>query len=126
VSSTSRRLASACDTRCADSASAKIESDRRGNGDGQKVGIGEWRKLGQPHTIGKLRQEPARRGNSEPRLADAAGAGQGNEPMRGGKAEDLAENGVEIGKAVSSMVQLLRSVLNGGAMRQTHGPPPLR
>jgi hypothetical protein len=27
----------------------------------------------------------------EPRLADAAGAGQGDEPMRGGKAQDFAQ-----------------------------------
>ena len=64
-----------------DYAAAKIEPDRRGNGDGHKAGIGDWRKLGQPHTVGKLRQEPARRGEREPRLADAAGAGQANEPV---------------------------------------------
>ena len=64
-----------------DCAAAKIEPDRRGNGDGHEAGIGDRRKLGQPHTVGKLRQEPARRGESEPRFADAAGAGQGNEPV---------------------------------------------
>jgi hypothetical protein len=75
-----------------DFAAAKIEPDRRGNGDGHEAGIGDWRKLGQPHTVGKLRQKPVRHGESEPRLADAAGASQGDEPMRGGKAQDLAEN----------------------------------
>jgi hypothetical protein len=35
-------------------------------------------KLGQPHTIGKLRQQPTSRGESEPRLADATGASQGD------------------------------------------------
>jgi hypothetical protein len=46
-----------------------------------KAGIGDWRKLGQPHTVDKLRQEPARRGNSKPRLADTAGTGQRDEPV---------------------------------------------
>ena len=65
-------------------ASAFLRSDH-------EAGIGNWRELGQPHTVGKLRQKPVRHGESEPRLADAAGAGQGDEPMRGGKAQDLAE-----------------------------------
>ena len=74
-----------------DFAAAKIEPDRRGNGDGHEAGIGERRKLGQPHTVGKLRQQLARGRESEPRLADAAGAGQGDEPVGRGKVQDLLE-----------------------------------
>ena len=96
-----------------DCAAAKIEPDRRGNGDGHEAGIGDWRKLGQPHTVGKLRQEPARRGESEPRLADAAGAGQGDEPMRGGKAQDLAENVIPANQLGNRLRQVRRRQLPG-------------
>ena len=100
-----------------DYAAAKIEPDRRGNGDGHEAGIGDWRKLGQPHTVGKLRQEPARRGESEPRLADAAGAGQGDEPMRGGKAQDLVENVIPANQLGNRLRQVRR--------RQLPGDPPV-
>jgi hypothetical protein len=58
-------------------AAAKIEPDRRGDRDGHEAGIGDWRELGQPHTIGKVRQQPA---SNPPRNSwpgthgDAAGA----------------------------------------------------
>jgi hypothetical protein len=94
-------------------AAVKIEPDRRGDGDGHEAGIGKWRKLGQPHTVGKLRQEPARRGDSEPRLADAAGAGQRHEPMRGGKAQDLVENVIPANQLGNRLRQVRRRQLPG-------------
>ena len=96
-----------------DCAAAKIEPDRRGNGDGHEAGIGDWRKLGQPHTVGKLRQELARRGETEPRLADAASAGQGDEPTRGGKAQDLAENVIPANQLGNRLRQVGRRQLPG-------------
>src|SRR5205823_4744107 len=48
--------------------------------------------LDQPHTVGEVRQQPAPRSHREPRLADAAGAGQGDQPVRAAKGQDLAEN----------------------------------
>jgi hypothetical protein len=62
-------------------AAAKIEPDRRGDGDRHEAWISDWQKLDQPHAVRKLRQEPVRCGKSEPRLADAAGVGQGDEPV---------------------------------------------
>ena len=94
-------------------AAAKIEPDRRGNGDGHEAGIGDRRELGQPHTVGKLRQEPARRSESEPRLADAASAGQGDQPMRGGKAQDLVENVIPANQLGNRLRQVGRRQLSG-------------
>ena len=96
-----------------DVAAAKIEPDRRGNGDGHQAGIGDRRQLGQPDTVGKLRQQPARRGESEPRLADAAGAGQRDEPVRGGKAQDLAENVIPADQLGNRLRQVRRRQLSG-------------
>ena len=96
-----------------DCAAAKIEPDRCGNGGGHEAGIGDWRKLGQPHAVGKLRQEPARRGESQPRLADAAGAGQGNEPVCCGKAQDLAENVIPADQLGNRLRQVRRRRLRG-------------
>ncbi|HEV7995172.1 MAG TPA: hypothetical protein VGP52_02820 [Stellaceae bacterium] len=56
-------------------AAAKIEPDRCGGGGRNQCGIGKRRELGQPHAVGKFRQQPARDGEGEPRLADAACAG---------------------------------------------------
>jgi len=64
-----------------DFAAADVEPDHRGYRDRHEARIGDRRKLGQPHTVGKLRQEPARRGNSKPRLVDTAGVGQRDEPV---------------------------------------------
>jgi hypothetical protein len=96
-----------------DLAAAKIEPDRRGNGDGHEAGIGNWRKLGQPHTVGKLRQQPARRGESKPRLADTAGAGQGDEPVCRGKAQDLVENVIPANQLGNRLRQVRRRQLAG-------------
>ena len=64
-----------------------------------------------------MRQEPARRRKSEPRLADAAGAGQGDEPMCRGKAQDLAENVIPANQLGNRLGQVRR--------RQLSGDPPV-
>jgi hypothetical protein len=69
---------------------AKLEPDRSGNRGGNERGIGERRELDQPHPVGKLRQHSTCHREREPRLADAAGASQGDETMRG-KAHDFAQ-----------------------------------
>jgi hypothetical protein len=98
-----------------DCAAAKIEPDRRGYRDRHEARIGDRRKLGQPHAVGKLRQQLARRGESEPRLADAAAAGQRDEPMRGGKAQDLAENVIPANQLGNRLRQVGRRQLPGDA-----------
>jgi hypothetical protein len=99
------------------SLAAKLQPDRGGDRGRNQARIGNGRKFGQPHTIGKSRQEPARRGESEPRLADAAGAGQGDEPMRGGKAQDFVKNGIPANQLGNRLRQVRR--------RQLPGEPPV-
>ncbi|HEX6442948.1 MAG TPA: hypothetical protein VF007_12225 [Stellaceae bacterium] len=69
----------------------QIQPDRRGNRRGNQAGIGEGGELGQPDSVGKVRQQFAGDRQGEPRLADAASAGQGNEPVRGGEVQDLGD-----------------------------------
>ena len=42
-------------------AAAKLEPDSGGNRGGNQPGIGERRELGQPHAVGKVRQQLARK-----------------------------------------------------------------
>ena len=74
-----------------DVAGAEFEPDRRGDRGRNQAGIGKRRELGEPDAVGKFRQQLARGRDGEPRLADAAGAGEGDQPMRGGKADDFAQ-----------------------------------
>ena len=72
-------------------AATELEPDCAGNCGGNQAGAGEGREFGQPCAVGKLRQQPARDGECKPRLADAAGTGQGNEAMRGAEVQDLVQ-----------------------------------
>ena len=84
--------ASAWATRSGEAApAAKFQPCRRGHRGGNQAGIGQRRKLGEPDAVGKFRQQLARDRQGEPCLADAAGAGQGDEPIPDCKADDLAQ-----------------------------------
>ena len=90
--SSNRRSASACATRCAEiSPPASSSPTAAATVAGTRPGSAQRRKLGEPDPVGKLRPQLARDRQGEPCLADAAGAGQGDEPMRGGKAHDFAQ-----------------------------------
>jgi hypothetical protein len=55
--------------------------DRSGDRAGNKIGIGKRRQVSEPHPISKVRQQLMRDRHREPRLANAAGAGQRDESM---------------------------------------------
>jgi hypothetical protein len=67
----------------------EFKPKRRGNRGGNQARIDDRREVDQPHTVGKLRQALASECEGQPRLADAASAGQGYEPMRGGQLQKL-------------------------------------
>ncbi len=68
---------------------AKLKPECSRNRGRNKGGIAERRELRQPHAVGKVRQQLACEREGNPCLADSAGAGQGDEPMRGGKVQGL-------------------------------------
>ena len=71
-------------------ARSELEPERGGDGDRNELGIGQRRELDGPNPIGKSRQQVSCDLQAEPCLADAAGAGQGDQPMGADKAQDLA------------------------------------
>ena len=66
------------DTLGRDRTSGKLEPECCGNGDGDESGISQWRQLGDPHPVGKFRQQLARDLEAETRLADPSLTGQRN------------------------------------------------
>jgi len=65
-----------------------------GDGDRDEVRIGQRRQLGGPDPIGERRQLLSCDLEAKPRLADASGAGQGDQAVGGAKAQDLGQLGV--------------------------------
>ena len=61
------------------------------DGGRNEVGVGERREFGGPDSVRELRQQSAGSLEGESRLADAAGAGEGDEPMLSGKLHDLPQ-----------------------------------
>jgi hypothetical protein len=76
---------------CRSLTATKLQSDRCGNRGGNQAGIGERRKLGQPHAAGKVRQYLVRGRERELRFADAARPGQRDQPMGANEAHDLRD-----------------------------------
>jgi hypothetical protein len=76
---------------CRSFAAAELQADSGSHRGRDQPGIGEGRELGQPHAVGKVRSQLAGECERQRCLADAAGPGQGDEPMRGDEIEDLAE-----------------------------------
>ena len=58
---------------------------------GHRCGVGERRQLDHPHAVGVLLDERAADLDREPRLADAADAGQRHEPVGADELDDLGE-----------------------------------
>ncbi len=71
-------------------AATKFQPDSGSHRGRDQPGIGEGRELGQPHAIGKVRPQLARKCEGQCCLTDTAGAGQRNEPMRGDETQDSA------------------------------------
>jgi hypothetical protein len=76
---------------CRNLAATKLKPHRCGNRGGNQAGIGERRKLGQPHAAGKVRQYLARGCERKLRFADAAGPGQRDQSMGANEAHDLRD-----------------------------------
>ena len=98
-------------------ARSEFEPERGGDGDRDEVGIGERRELDDPDPVGKFRQQVSCDLEAEPRLADAAGAGQRDEAMGGAEVQDL----VELGVAADQFGNRLRQV-----RRRRDGAAPLQ
>src|SRR4029077_16117181 len=67
-----------------------------------------------PNPIGKARQQVSRGLEAEPGLADAAGAGQGDEAMRGADVEDLIQLGIAANELGNRLWQVYRRARRGG------------
>ena len=79
------------DTLRGDLLAGKLKPDRGSHRGRNQAGIGQRRKLGEPHAVREFQQKPTGRRQRQPRLANAAGAGEGNEAMVRDKAQDLAQ-----------------------------------
>ena len=75
-------------------ARSEFEPERGSDGDRDEVGIGQRRQLDGPNPIGEFRQQVSCDLKAEPGLADASGAGQGDEAMGGAEVQDLGQLGV--------------------------------
>ncbi len=75
-------------------AAAQIQSDSGRDGGGNQARIREGGELGQPHPVGKVRQQLAGKGKRKSGLPDAAGAGQRDEPMLADEAHHLIDLGI--------------------------------
>ena len=70
-------------------ARSKFEPERGCDGNRDQLRVGQRHQLDGPNPIGKSRQQVPCGRKAEPGLADAAGAGQGDEAVGGGEVQDL-------------------------------------
>jgi hypothetical protein len=72
-------------------AAAKLQPHRRRHRGRHQPGVGKAGELDQPNAVGRVPPQLARQREGQRRLADAAGSGQRDKPMRGREVEDFAE-----------------------------------
>ena len=92
-----------------DVATAELEADRGRHRCGKQTRVGQRRQFHEPRPVGELRLQSMPCGERQPALADAAGAGQRDQPMRANEADDFAELLV----AADQLAQRLRQVARG-------------
>jgi hypothetical protein len=79
------------DARQRTAATGKIKSHGGSHRDRDQAWVGERREVGEPDSIIEVRQQLARCRQCQPRLTDAADAGDGNELMLGNEFDDRTE-----------------------------------
>ena len=90
---------------------AQAHTEGLGDDGSDQLGVLQRSELGEPHPVRIAIKELVAGFDCEPRLADAAGAGQGHQSVRGKLRRDV----VELGFPADQSGRLLRQVVAGGA-----------